>query len=270
MKAYDYSFEQLAEALDAVGIKKGDVLYCHSNIGFFGRPCGQFSREELCQSFLEVVLSAIGNLGVLIVPTYTYSYSNGLVFNPVSSPSKMGIWAEYIRKSSVSMRSHDPFFSVAAIGNAPERFCKELPSNSFEKNSTFDRFYRDNGKILCFNHPGCTMLHYVERELRVPYRFDKYFRGQFQREDGQQESREWGIWVRYLSDEMLAHDPFPFVEYVKNERIARWTHLGRGEILSISAHDVFEVVKERISQFPWFLTKAHMQGVEPNIDTSYR
>ena len=34
----DYSFNEFKKKLIKIGIKKNDLIYCHSNIGFFGNP----------------------------------------------------------------------------------------------------------------------------------------------------------------------------------------------------------------------------------------
>ena len=48
------------------------------------------------------------------------------------------------------------------------------------------QFHRLGGKVLNLNFDaGSTLIHYVERELRVPYRFDKSFTGTI-REQGRE------------------------------------------------------------------------------------
>ena len=34
---YDYTKKNISKTLDIIGIKKGDLIYCHSNLGFFGK-----------------------------------------------------------------------------------------------------------------------------------------------------------------------------------------------------------------------------------------
>ena len=55
----DYSLKDLKNALIRVGLKKGDNILCHSNIGYFGRVKGIKNSEQLCKAFLKVILSII-------------------------------------------------------------------------------------------------------------------------------------------------------------------------------------------------------------------
>lgn len=265
----DYCPEDLARALDQVGLAAGDTVYCHSNIGLFGSVAGVADRDTLCRLYFDAIMDRIGPSGTLIVPTYTYSFGQRQSFDPDHTESKMGMFAEWVRRHPDSIRSHDPMFSVAVIGNRADRFCTDIPPNSFAQGSTFDRFAKENGTVLCLNHPGCTLLHYVERELGVPYRFDKRFEGEFIH-DGRSTIIHWEIFVRYLSDDLLSHDAQPFVAAEKAERRARWTALGRGEVLAIRAADVFETVRDQLCRHPWFLTAAHAAGRSPHMDPTCR
>ena len=76
-----------------------------------------------------------------------------------------------------------------------------MPENSYGEDSFFDRFYKVGGKICNFNNfdAGSTFVHYVERKLGVPYRFDKTFLGQIS--NGEKLKKSKGtIFVRILED----------------------------------------------------------------------
>ena len=265
----DYTRNQIAESLCAVGLRPGAVVYCHSNIGFFGTLEGVTRREELCEAIFDAVMTALGPAGPLIVPTYTYSFSNGQSFDPGATASKMGLFAEWVRRHPDSLRSVDPCFSVAAIGPLAQELCTGLPPNSFAPDSTFGRFLALDGTLLNLNHPGCTLLHHVERELRVPYRFDKAFEGELVT-GGHSERRRWEIFVRYLSDPLLAHDPWPFIEAMARAGLSHRQALGRGEVLTMSARNVFATVEQGLSGTAWFLTAACRAGRTPHLDVSCR
>jgi aminoglycoside 3-N-acetyltransferase len=265
----DYTAGELRDALASLGIEAGDTVYCHSNVGLFGRAEGAGSADALCEMFLDAIMARIGPGGTLIVPTYTYSFSGGQNFDVAATASKMGLFAEWIRRHPDSVRSPDPCYSVAVVGRDPQRFGRDLPNNSFSPGSTFDRFTREDGKILCLNHPGCTVLHFFERELGVPYRFDKEFDNEMTA-DGVARRLSWKIWVRYLSDDLLAHDPWPYVDAIKQPGRARWRQLGRGEALAIGAQQAFSIVRDGIAANPWFLTKGFAADRTPVIDQSRR
>ena len=73
-----------------------------------------------------------------------------------------------------SIRSYDSSYSVLGIGKNALRMIENAPINSFGENSFFERFYQSEEKILNLNFDaGSTLIHYFERLLNVPYRFDK-------------------------------------------------------------------------------------------------
>ena len=181
----------------------------------------------------------------------------------------MGVFAEWVRTHTDSIRSLDPFYSVAAIGTDANYYCDNIPKNSFSRGSVFDRILTKNAKILCFNHPGCTFLHFVERELKVPYRFDKTFAcSQFI--NGNIFNQNWTISVRYLSDDKLIHSNTKYMKFIKNESIASFAKLGRGEILSISTSNVFTSVEIGLKEDPWFLINADSNDISVKIDKNFK
>ena len=267
---YDYKRSDIKDILSKVRISYGDTIYCHSNIGLFGIIENYRSKKDVCESFYKAIFDIIGPKGTLIVPTYTTHIPfNGEVFDSNNTISKMGVFAEWVRTYPESIRSFDPFYSVSAIGKDANYYCDDIPNNSFSKNSVYDRILNNNIKIVCFNHPGCTFLHFIERELKVPYRFDKTFYCR-QVINSKIIEQEWTIWVRYLSDDKLIHSPSKFVNSIKSESIAHFAKLGRGEILSISTSKVFSSVKTGLKKDPWFLINADSNDISVRIDRSYK
>jgi len=267
---HDYTSNEIRDTLSNIGISHGDTIYCHSNIGLFGFMENYQSKGQVCEEFYNAIFDIIGRKGTLIVPTYTTHFlSNNQTFDSKNTASQMGVFAEWVRTHTDSIRSLDPAYSVAAIGTDADYYCDNIPNNSFSKDSVFDRILTNDAKILCFNHPGCTYLHFVERELKVPYRFDKTFScSQFI--NGNIINQNWTIWVRYLSDDKLLHSPTKYVKSIKNESIASLSKLGRGEILSIATSKVFDSVKAGLEKDPWFLINAESNDVSVKIDKFYQ
>lgn len=261
----DYSFQNLRDALAKLPLKRGDVVFSHSNLGFFGRAEEGVGRNQLCNMFLEGIMEALGESGTLVVPTFTYSFPRKKIFDPETTASEMGAFAEWIRLHKLSHRSDDPCYSVAAIGARAEEFTKCVPQNSFGPDSFFDRFYKAGGKILNLNFDaGSTFIHYIERCLMVPYRFDKTFHGLLSKR-GELHSSSSTIWVRYLSDDSLEFDSKPFSQLAIDAKVFHRVSLGRGQIGVISASDSYELIVSTLPNRPLFLTRAETAGVKQPI-----
>ena len=113
---HDYTSSEIKDILLKVGIRLGDTIYCHSNIGLFGYIENYQSKRQICEEFYKAIFNIIGPKGTLIVPTYTtHIPSNNQTFDSKNTASKMGVFAEWVRTHTDSIRSLDPFFSVAAM-----------------------------------------------------------------------------------------------------------------------------------------------------------
>ena len=177
---HDYSREDIIRALTEVGVSKGDNLFTHSNIGFFGRLKDATNEDDYYQIFKKAIFEVIGENGTLVVPTFSYSFCWSNIFDKDKTPSVCGFLSEMVRKDPQSLRSEDANFSIAAIGKNAEYFTKDAPEHSFGPKSFLERFLKSNGEFCNFNFDSAsTFVHYVEKYLNVPYRYDKPFPGTF-------------------------------------------------------------------------------------------
>ena len=253
---HHYSRQDIVNALKDIGLKKGDVVFSHSNVGFLGRAQNGMDQQDVFEIILEAFTEVIGTEGTLVVPTFTYSFSQGKVFDLVNSPSTCGFFTELLRLSSNATRSLDPSISVAAIGARAATLTENVPENAYTENSFFDRFFKAKGIICNINFDaGSTFVHYVERALKVPYRFDKTFTGTIIDTSGKIEHCTSTIWVRQLQSGTEAQFE-TFNSLAVERKLYKKARVGRGFVGAISAIDTFNLIKEILPIRPWFLTKA--------------
>jgi aminoglycoside 3-N-acetyltransferase len=252
----DYSSADLKHALAKLPLEAGDVVFCHANLGFFGRPKTGDIAEMVCDAIMRRTCG-----GTLCVPAFTYSFSKGEVFDPLA-PSKMGALSEWVKQLPEVKQSLDPCYSVAGIGREAADLLFHVAENTFDTNASFfARFFKVGGKVLNINFDaGSTFVHWVERQLEVPYRFDKTFSGMIVGK-GRAKST---IFVHYRNDMLAAR--FDAFDRLARERGAfRTERVGRGEIGVISAADTCKLIAEALPKYPWFLTEAGAHGLTPNI-----
>jgi aminoglycoside 3-N-acetyltransferase len=91
-KKYDYTLEDIARSLREAGICRGDSIFIHSNIGFFGALRDAQSPEEYYLAFKKAIFSVIGSAGTLVVPTFSYSFCWGKSYNRKETPSVCGFF----------------------------------------------------------------------------------------------------------------------------------------------------------------------------------
>lgn len=263
-----YTRGDIRRALSKLPIDRGDILFCHSNLGFFGSLEGSESVRSTCEAFFDEIMATIGPSGTLIVPTFTYSFQNGETFDVASTPSKMGVFAEWCREHEDSARTFDPCYSVAAIGRNAGVITAFPPENSFDANaSIFSKIVGAGGKILNLNFDaGSTLIHFAERCCGVPYRYDKTFTGTLTF-SGRGLTQKNIIFVRYKHPGLIA-DFEKFNDLALKNDSFRTADLGRGKMGVISAIDTYMLVKEGLSADPWFLTAAGKIGYVPTDYTS--
>ena len=252
-KEYDYSMEDIIRALTEVGVSKGDNIFIYSNIGFFGKLKGATNKGDYYQIFKKAIFEVIGESGTLVVPTFSYSFCWSNSFDKDKTPSVCGALSEMVRKDPQSLRSGDANFSIATIGENAEYFTKDAPEHSFGPNSFWERFLERRGKFCNFNFDSAsTFVHYVEKHLNVSYRHDKPFPGTFIANGKEQK----GVFYHFVYDLNKPYNAPDFTKFDKKAKdigLAKTANLGKGQIVLISARDVFELIKSEVKTNPTFL-----------------
>ena len=252
----NYKSNDIVKTIRQVGICEGDTVFVHSNLGYFGVLEDAACREGYADAFLRAFLEVLGPTGDLVVPTFSYSFCRGEDFNPEKTPSTCGLFSETVRMDERSVRSEDANFSIAVIGPRDRFYTENPPEYSFGPGSFWDRFLQNDGIFCNLNFDaGSTFIHYVERELQVPYRWDKPFRGRITTEHSPPVEKVFYHFVYDLEKTWDAPDFARFSREAETENIVAKSFLGRGNVVAISAKDTYEFVERRILVEPRFLLK---------------
>lgn len=258
-KNHNFTKSDIIKQLKKSGIQKDDSIFIHSNIGFFGRLENAKNSEEYCEIFKDAIFNVIGDNGTLIVPTFSLSFCNNQIFDKQQTLSfECGILSEFIRQQKNSERSDDANFSVCAIGAKSNYFTNKVSEYSFGRDSFWDRLWQKNGKICRFNmSPDYnTFIHFVERKLNVPYRYDKEFRG-ISIIDGKKVERKYYHFVYDLDNPSLVPDLSKLEQKCKELGFLHTEVLGKGQIVVISTKDVYNIINNEIKKDLNFLVKGN-------------
>lgn len=245
----------IATGLTKLGLQQGDVVFVHSDISAFGKMAS-FDAEYLLGSLIRCFMNAVGASGAVIMPTFTYSFCKGEVYDPAESKSTVGILTEFFRNHPDVKRSKHPIFSVAVTGRHQE-YLLDTGKDSFGENSIFDKLRKVNGKIIIFGSSfitSCTYLHYVEQSFGVPYRYLKTFTGEI-RDNGKVYEDYATFYVRYL-DRIVKLDTNRFEQYLLETGLMQAVSLGEGHIQAVSAQDFFLAGQSLLQKDPYFFLSA--------------
>jgi aminopeptidase-like protein/aminoglycoside N3'-acetyltransferase len=258
-----YNRTQMAEALRLAGLKQGDIVFSHSNVGYFGFPEEGKTADIIFQTVLDAFRDVLGEEGTLVVPTFTYSYCKGQPFDPDNTPSTCGMFTEMLRQYPGVYRSQDPIFSVTALGKQARELTADVPTECFGRGSFWDRFLQADGVICNLNFDaGSTFIHFVERCLNVPYRYDKLFTGIFTRL-GQSRKGAAIYFCQDMSNPDTVAKFEPFDALARKNGLVRSVAVGRGALICIKASDTYNVIEQGLKTDRWLLTASAKSGKNP-------
>lgn len=254
----DYSRQDLVEGFRKVGIAFGDVVYTVVGLAQLGKAANCSSSEQLCGCLLSALQEVTGSSGTIIIPTYTFSFCRGEIFDVQNTPAIKGPWSpstdflEFFRKQPGALRSRDPIHSVAALGPKAPELLSDLPPTCFGEDSIPHRMRRMGGKICAIGlglHES-NFQHHVEEMHGVPFRFKKVFAGQI-RDNGATEKKSWIYNVGILAKNGRV-DEHRLEKSARDAGICRTARVGCGEILGIDCQELFEFTSQALTRDPWF------------------
>ena len=177
--------QKFIKLFDSLGVQKGDCLMIGIDMAKVPLPNykADFNKEAFrerekrwCKFVFNCIYKRIGSDGTLLVPTYSYSCSNSLVFSVEDSSSEVGGFTEYVRTLPTSVRSKHPLFSIAGTGKLADTILKFRCKSSFGVLSPFGQFSKYQVKFLCLGVPlkEClTYVHHLEQIVGCPHRYNK-------------------------------------------------------------------------------------------------
>ncbi len=159
------------QIFDELGLVAGDHVVCHSFTPSIGRK-----KADLI-SFLEALLERIGPEGTLCAPAFTYSAMRGEIFDLAASKSRVGVLSDLLREMPGAKRSCDANFSYVCLGGMADALTVMDTHESFGENSFFAKLGELRGKALLLgvDFDSLPYFMYLEKMLKVPYRYNKTF-----------------------------------------------------------------------------------------------
>ena len=255
-RGYDYNREELVSAIEAVGIKRGDIVFSHVSMGMLGIPKEGLDQDNISDLIYSAYRQVLGPHGTMLVPTYSYSFCRGEIFDAKNTPSTVGYFTEKFRKRQGAKRSLEPIFSVAGIGPHVEELFKDLPGESFGKGCIYDRLVKAQA-CICNIGVGfryATFVHYAEQTAGVPYRHMKRFSGDIIDHEGKKRHEEIDYYVRNEVDDQKTFPDLSRLEKDAREKgLCRSAEVGRGEVTCIKCPDLLKLCLEGIKRDPWYL-----------------
>lgn len=235
----------LLRCLESVDAGDCRLLYVHSELSF-GKPNPELGKTGLLQAVVET-LQALG-VPTIVVPTFTFSFCNGVGYDVTGSRSKMGALNEYIRRLPEAERSIDPLMSAAALG-ADKQVVRNLGHHSIGADCTFDKIHKaGNARFLFLGVAAAkcfTYTHYVEERLRVPYRYDREFTGSITDSDRRYDDT-YTLYVRYNG--VVPGSSTKFEDFMVREGLMKKVACGDNFVSSIAEPVAYDTIAGKIRE----------------------
>ena len=252
------TYSDFARAIRDAGVKKGDVIFVHSDVAAFGNIIVK-DRDLFFGSLVDLLKEAVGKSGTIIMPTFTYSMTQGKTFDVNNSPSTVGALTEYFRKLPGVLRTVEPILSVAIWGKQ-KKLLSDIGTNSYGQGSIFDTFHKLGGTIVLLGTRSCTFFHYIESIHGVPYRFDKKFRGKI-RNQGKTYEAEFMYLARRLDRKSVSHFSIAAKDMVKTGKLTK-IKIGHSAIARVGSRDLFKEAVKNLDRDPEYYLKSNLSDLE--------
>lgn len=245
------TLENLVEGFRELGVEQGDTLLVHSSYKSFGEVDG---GPQTVIRALEAALGTEGD-GTLIMPTFNFDFNKGAPWDVRTTPSKMGVLTELVRKDPRARRVFHPFYSFAVLGKHAEMLGSLRYKSAYERNSVFGKLRDLDGKIMVIGLSytnSMTFFHHIEQMEGVDYRFLKQFTGEVTDENGNTYTDTFEMLVRDIDKGVITEvDPMGFL--MEEAGIIKSRKIGEANVKLMKANEVYEFTAREMKRDPYLL-----------------
>lgn len=259
--------QDLINLFRALEINSGDTVVAHTALFSLGLI------EDGVGGFYNSLRNVIGDNGTLIVPTFTYSFRRNEIFDIKNSASakNIGVFSEYVRNRSTSVRSSDPIFSFSAIGPRATELMNRTSPVCFGNKSIYESLFDANSKFLAIGinySSGLSGFMHLEKLANVPYRKDKEFLGISRNTYGHEFNDSAVHFVR--NEETYGKvitDREPMGLILEEEGASIAINYGYGRHLCLKGHQWNDIVLRKLKENPFYMLDAN-QYCDKKIPTN--
>lgn len=248
-----YTTDDLRSALRQVGITDGDLVFVHSSLDNLG-----FIQNERIDDYPQIITTEVtehlGEDGGLFVPTFNFGFASGDRFDITETPSQMGVLTEHIRTMETAVRSPHPMQSIAGIGSHAQEVCRRDTTSAFDLDGTIDALRQKGAKVLLLGAPikYNSLVHYVEQDMEVPYRYWKEFEGEYVDREGNMSVETYEMYVRNLHLDPTI-DQSVLADRLRDNQLIHSAELGAGTITSFEFEDFIRETAAALRDDPFAL-----------------
>ncbi len=228
-------------------------VFLHSSLSSLG------DKPVDVAAFIEEFFESLGRDATLVMPTFSFQFNEEKFYDPIDTKCGTGKIPETFRKMTINnekvLRNLNPMQSIAAVGKHSRDLVRMDCETTFGNNSAFDKLLKLDGTIVLL---GCdynkiSFYHYLEEQLRVPYRYWKTFSGSIKIND-KLRTVDYKMFVRKL--EYLPNINHFGMELEKQGKV-EVGKIGSAIVRILKFRDIFEFLKIEMEKDPMALVNTN-------------
>jgi len=234
-----------------LGVKKDKIVMIHG----FMPSCGIIDGGY--ETFFSVLFELVGTGGGVIVPTFTYSFTKGEVYDVQNTKSTVGDFTNYFLTLDDCYRNLEPNFSMAGVGKNIQKIICRNRSLTFGKNSIYEKIEEADVLFLLLGinwDQGLSYFMHLEASYGVEYRYNKVFDGETIDYDRRLIKDKATHFVRNIDMNPIQYRT-RLGEYLEDNNIAKTIKFGYGLHRSIGAKILKEEVFKKLKENKYYLLK---------------
>jgi aminoglycoside 3-N-acetyltransferase len=249
----------LEGCLVKMNFPKEAVVMIHSSLLKFG------IIEKGVKGFYECIEEVLGPEATIIMPAFSFGFTENKQWFAKDSKSHMGALTEYFRKKVATGRTIHPFHSVSFKGKYSSKFLSCNSSSSFGSNSPFNLFCEMDAFNLSLGADyigGTTYMHYTEEVAQVPYRCYKTFPGEVFDHQDKLVEQSFKMFVRIITTDYEYDNDWTkvFSELVQ-EGYFNYQKLGLAKIIKSDIKKTHQAFYKKILANPYYAARVIHKNV---------
>lgn len=199
------NYEDLVNQFD---VKNGDRIWLSSELIHLILKFKEWKIKFDGSALLNAFQKAAGEEGTLILPTFSFEFSNKHYYDINKTKGITGALGNIALQRKDFCRTQHPIHSFAVWGRDQEKLVSMRNKHSFGMDSPFGYCVGSRVKQIIIGTDyvhAMTFIHYAEVTCNVPYRFAKSFRGTYVTREGVEEQRTYDYAARKLEIEPEEH-----------------------------------------------------------------
>ena len=236
-----YNFQDLLVAYSVLGVKKGSVVHVTGDLMLLMKyevP----GKETVLEAHRDALFELTGGEGTLVVPAHSFYLCNtDKSFDVDKTHGMNGVLPESIRQLPEALRSFHPFASYAAIGPRAEEICNDISHHGYGPETPMARLIEMNAlsiHIGLLPRMSSSIVHHVEMQMGVPYRYSKEFVHPVVRRN-KINKEPFYLYVHYKECDIKRDRNVKIFNDYEEEHTVNQVKVGRGFIYSYSMKDFY-------------------------------